>query len=62
MPSGKLADPEFRRERARKAAKARTSLDHHVQAVIDRAPALTAEQIERLRALLPAAPDGGEPS
>lgn len=50
--AGKLADPEFRRERARKAAVARTSPDHHIQQVIDRAPALTDEQVERIRALL----------
>ena len=54
---GKLADPAFRRERARRAATTRTSLDHHIQKVVDAAPTLTAEQIERLRALLPVARD-----
>lgn len=60
--TGKLADPEFRRERARKAAKARTTPDAHIQALVDSAPSLTAEQAERLRSLLPPADDadGGE--
>jgi hypothetical protein len=53
--TGKLADPAFRTERARRAAATRTSLDHHIQKVVDAAPTLTAEQIERLRALLPVA-------
>lgn len=51
---GKLADPAFRRERAQKAAHASHSLDAHIRAVVDAAPALTAEHVERLRALLPA--------
>ena len=48
------ADPEFRRARARKAAKARTSLDHYVAKIVEAAPALTDEQIDRLRQLIPA--------
>lgn len=50
---GKLADPEFRRERARKAATARTSTEAHIRALVDAAPRLTPEQADRLRSLLP---------
>lgn len=58
MPAstGKLQDPRWRAERARKAAQARTSLDHHIAKVVENAPALTAEQIDQLRHLLPPAP------
>ncbi len=60
MPSaGKLADPQFRHERARKAALARTSLDAHIKAVAARAPELTPAQREQLALLLhPGAGDG----
>lgn len=54
MAKNTLADPQFRRERATKAAKARTSLDYHVRKVVEAAPALTDEQLDRLRQLLPA--------
>jgi hypothetical protein len=54
---GKLADPEFRKRRARNAARARTKLSHHVKQVIDRAPALPDDVVEELRQLLPASPD-----
>lgn len=50
--SGKLADPEARRERARKAARARHSLDTYIKQIVDRAPELTAEQRDRLAAIL----------
>jgi hypothetical protein len=50
--TGKLADPAWRAERARKAAAARTTLAAHVQAVVDRAPELTDAQRERLALLL----------
>jgi hypothetical protein len=49
---GKLADPEFRKERARKAAVARTSVDAHIDALVAKAPPLTAEQVAKLRPLL----------
>jgi hypothetical protein len=49
---GKLADPAFRRDRARNAAVARTTLEAHIRAVADRAPELTAAQRERLALLL----------
>jgi hypothetical protein len=52
---GKLADPAFRHERARKAANARNSVDAHIRALVDAAPKLTAEQAAQLRSLLPAA-------
>lgn len=51
---GKLADPEWRRERARKAGAASNSIDAHIAAIVRRAGKLTPEQAERLRALLPA--------
>lgn len=49
------ADPAFRRERARKAARARTSLDYYVAQVVEAAGELTPAHLERLRALLPPA-------
>lgn len=52
--------PEQLRERARNAALTRTTLDHHVRAIVDRAPMLTAEQAERLRALLPVSRSEGD--
>ena len=57
--SGKLADPQFRHERAVKAALARHSPDALIAALVRSAPALTAEQAARLRALLPA-PEAGD--
>lgn len=56
--TNKLADPEFRHERARKAAKARTSTDYYIDKLVRSAPPLTPEQVERIRALLPP-PAGG---
>ena len=46
------ADPEFRHERARKAAAARHSIDTYITSIVDRAPELTAEQRDRLALLL----------
>lgn len=46
------ASPEVRRERAQKARAAQLSIDHYVQKIVDRAPELTPEQCDRLRALL----------
>lgn len=57
--AGKLADPEFRRQRAANAARSRTTTDAHVRAVIARAGQLTAEHIAELRAILPPVPPGG---
>jgi hypothetical protein len=50
--TGKLADPAWRTERARKAAAARTTTDAHIRAIVDRAPELTPAQRERLALLL----------
>jgi hypothetical protein len=55
---GKLADPEWRRERARKARAAQTPLDHHVNKIVESAPALTPEQCDRLATLLGFCRDG----
>lgn len=49
--TGKLADPAFRRERAAKAARTRTSIDHHIEKVVDAAPDLTASQRDKLAML-----------
>ncbi|MGW3022466.1 hypothetical protein [Streptomyces sp. NPDC001221] len=51
------ASPEVRRERAQKARAAQLSIDHYVQKIVDRAPELTPEQMDRLRSLL--RPAGG---
>lgn len=50
--TGSITDPEFRHRRAVHAAKTRTSVDHYIEKVIEAAPALTGEQVERLRSLL----------
>jgi hypothetical protein len=62
MPSlnGKLADPQFRERRARKAAIARTSIDHYVKKIVDAAPELTEDQRSVLAALLRPAAQIGE--
>lgn len=54
--TGSVSDPEFRQRRARYAAKARTGDDYYICKLIESAPALTAEQAARLRALLPEPP------
>lgn len=51
MP-GKLADPRFRKERARKAGAASQTLDARIDSIVRRAPELTEAQKDRLRALL----------
>jgi hypothetical protein len=50
--TGSITDPEFRRRRAAHAAKTRTSVDHYIEKVVEAAPTLTADQVERLRSLL----------
>ena len=50
--TGKLADPEFRRERARRAALASHSVDANIRRLVDAAPPLTAEQRDKLALLL----------
>ena len=50
--TGSITDPEFRHRRAVHAAKVRNSVDNHIAKIVDAAPALTADQVERLRSLL----------
>lgn len=55
MAASKTLTPEQRIERARKAGQAsalkRSTLDYHINKVVDRAPELTPEQTDRLRAI-----------
>lgn len=51
--TGKLSDPAWRTERARNAARARTTTEAHIAALVESAPALTDEQADLLRSLLP---------
>lgn len=53
MAASTTLTPAQRAERARKAAKSRTTVDAHIRALVDAAPPLTAEQIAQLRQLLP---------
>jgi hypothetical protein len=51
--TGKASDPEFRHERARKAAVAsHATRNRHVKAIVDRAPELTPELRDRLAVVL----------
>lgn len=50
---GDLTDPEFRRERASKAARAANSIDTLVRRIVNHADELTAEHAAILRPLLP---------
>jgi len=45
-------DPQVAHERAMKAGQARTGTDYHIRKLVDAAPPLTAEQRDRLAALL----------
>ena len=47
--SGKLADPQFRSQRAHKAALASHGIDAHVRAVIRGKDLLTPEQLAEIR-------------
>jgi hypothetical protein len=49
---GKLADPQVRHDRASKARAAQTTTDYYVQKLVERAPALSAEQKDKIAALL----------
>lgn len=51
MYVGKLADPDWRRERARKAAAASHSVSSYIERIRSRSSELTTEDIEDLRAL-----------
>ena len=48
----KLADPVWRRERARKAARARTTPEHAARLLVESWPALSEARRAELRALL----------
>lgn len=50
--TGKRADPQWRHERAVKAAAARDSIDRLIQRIVARAPELTAEHRGQLAAML----------
>jgi hypothetical protein len=52
VAASKTLTPEQRRERARKAGAASHSLDRFVNAIVNRAPELTPEQIAKLRPIL----------
>jgi hypothetical protein len=59
---GKLADPEWRRARARKARAAQSTPDAHIRALVEAAPELTPEQVAQLRTLLHAGTADGDGS
>jgi hypothetical protein len=52
MAGGSNKDPEFRRLRGQYGAERRDDLDRHIARIVDRAPELTAEQFDKLAALL----------
>jgi hypothetical protein len=54
-----LNDAEARSEQARKAGRAAHSTDSYIDRIVERAPTLTADQVERLRGLLPAVSEPG---
>jgi len=59
---GKLADPEFRTQRARRAGKASQTAAAHITRFLAKLPELTPEQIETIRRALPpvkGGPGGG---
>jgi hypothetical protein len=49
---GPLSDPAVRRERARRARAAQTTIDYYVAKVVERAPELSQAQRNRLSVLL----------
>jgi hypothetical protein len=51
--AGKLADPQFRTQRARRAGKASQSAAAHITRFLAKLPELTPEQIETVRRALP---------
>ena len=57
--SGRLADPQFRHQRAQKAARTRTTLAHYINSIVARAPELTPEQRDRLATILRPTPRTG---
>jgi hypothetical protein len=59
---GSIRDPDFRRARAVKAGRARQTPQAHINALIRQAGQLTAEDIARLRVLLPEPGPDAEPT
>jgi hypothetical protein len=49
---GSLSDPAVRAERAHRGGAARTSVDYHVRKIVEAAPALTADQRDKLALIL----------
>ncbi len=47
--AGKLADPQWRHNRAVNAGKARTTVDHHVAAIVRNKDSLTEQQRAEIR-------------
>lgn len=53
--TGKIADPAWRSERARKAARAQHSVDGHIRAIETASGRLTPEQEDRVRRIVESA-------
>ncbi|HEY8828089.1 MAG TPA: hypothetical protein VIM17_10065 [Jatrophihabitantaceae bacterium] len=49
---GPLSDPAVRRERARRARAAQTTLDYHIKKLVDGASELSAEQRDSIAQML----------
>lgn len=52
VETGKNADPEFRKERARKAGAARHDFRSYARSIVEKWPALTAAQRAEVSAIL----------
>jgi len=52
--------PEVRQARAVKASAARDSVDNVIRRLAEKAPTLTAEQAQKIRALLASVPEGAD--
>ena len=50
--TGSIGDPDFRRRRAEHAARARTTVEHYIDKLVDEAPPLTDDQRHKLAQLL----------
>jgi len=53
--TGSISDPDFRHRRAEHAARARTTVEHYIDKLVDAAPPLTDDQRHKLALLLAAA-------
>lgn len=58
--NGKLADPQWRHDRAVNAARARESTERLIQKIVDAAPELSTEQKQRLAVMLVTPPGESE--